>query len=208
MAKLKISKKAFLGLDQEKLVLYVQDLLLRCEAQPEFAAFQPQLDTVKAAFANFDAKLLDAVPGGRDRTALKKHARAVLLDKLVHFVEHVDVARLPEDVLIRAGFATAPTPQRLAGVQLQMPEIRLARPVGDGTVELKFGHPKPKQVRSYLFEWSPDQGVTWNSGAYGNRSPVRLSGLPPLQKVVVRMCCLGSHGRSSAWTAPLEVSVW
>jgi hypothetical protein len=207
MAKMRIIKKAFLGLDQEKLALYVQDLVPRFEAQPELAALQPQLAAVKAAAANYEAKLLEAVHGGRDRTASKKQALAVLLDRLDQLVGMVEAARLPVQVLVDAGFAVSGPIQRSTGGPIDAPEIRSVKALGDGAVEVKFRHPARKQVRMHLFEWSADQGGTWQSGASATRSPARLYGLPPLQKVQVRMCSFGTHGRRSVWSRPVEFGV-
>jgi hypothetical protein len=207
MKKVKVFKKAFLGLDQEKLAFFVQDFVPRFEAQPELAGFQPQLDAVKAAADDYEAKLLDAVPGGSDRIVLKKQARATLVDKLKILVDHVETARLPEEVLARAGFGITAERQRYQGGALAMPEIRAVKALGNGMVEVKFSHSAGNHIRSHLLEWSADLGATWYAGIAATRSPAYLSGLPPLQKVMVRMCSLGSHGRRTGWTEPFEFGV-
>jgi hypothetical protein len=207
MKKVKISKKAFLSLDQEKLAVYVQDLAPRCEAQPELSIVQPQLDELKGILADYEAKLLLAVQGGRDRTAIKKQALAALLDKLDQLVALVEAARLPEEVLINAGFDLAGAKARYAGAELAKAEIRSARPLGDGVVELRFTHPDYRNVSTHLFEWSADNGLTWQGGTYGRRSPIKLQGLPVERPALVRMCSVGSHGRSSGWTPPVRVFV-
>jgi hypothetical protein len=200
-------KSAFLDLPQEKLALYVQDLIPRCEAQPELAVVQSQLDAVKAAGVDFDVRLREAVQGGRDRITLKNQALDVLLDKLDHLVASLEAARLPREALLRAGFELAGPKSSYAGSELSPPELRSVKALGEGTVELKFAHPGNRLVTMHLVDWSADDGVTWHSGTFGKRSPVRLKGLPALQKVLIRMRSVGTHGRGSDWTPATSVIV-
>jgi hypothetical protein len=207
MKKFRIYKGVFLRLEQEKLPHFVGDLVPRCEAQPELAVVQSQLDAVKAAAAEFQARLTDAVHGGTDRTTLKKQALAALHEKLDQLVALVEVQRLPEEVLVRAGFEVVGAHRKLAGSELMEAEILSVKALGEGKVELAFRHPDVSQVRVHLFEWSADQGATWHEGPHGKRSPVKVGGLPPEQKALLRMRSLGSHGRSSPWTKPVEIAV-
>jgi hypothetical protein len=207
MKKVRINKGVFLRLEQEKLLPFVGDLVPRCEAQPELAVVQSQLDAVKAAAVEFQTRLTEAVHGGSDRTTLKNQALATLREKLDQLVALVEVQRLPEEVLVRSGFEVIGASRKLAGSELPEAEILSVKALGDGKVALAFRHPDVSQVRVHMSEWSADQGATWHEGPHGKRSPVKFVGLPPDQKVLLRMRSLGAVGRSSVWTKSVEVEV-
>jgi hypothetical protein len=200
-------RRAHTRLEHEKLVPYVHNLLQRCAAQPGLEALQPRLDAVKTAFDDFNAKLFEAVDGGRDRTARKKHAYEALIEQLDQLVLAAELERVPVEVLVEAGFELAAEKRSRAGTEISPPEIRSASQQGAGTIAIEFVHPDAKSVQNYALEWSSDAGVTWQSGTFGKRSPIRLSSLPSMHHVQVRMCSLATHGRRSAWTEPVTAFV-
>jgi hypothetical protein len=207
MKKVRISKQAYLRLDGEKLVHYAQNLIAQSESRPEFAFVQAQLDAVKTAVVELDAILPEAVNGGRDRTTLKKHAIAALIDKLDLLVDAVELARLPAETMEKAGFGLLSVRRSHAGTEIATPLLQAAAQLGDGAIELRFALPDTARVQTNAFAWSADGGATWQYGAYGKRSPYKLLGLPPRHDVLIRMCSLGTHGRASAWSPPIGVFV-
>jgi hypothetical protein len=207
MNKVRIRKRTYLRLEVGKQVNYLRNLLMQCATVPELAIVQPQLDAVHESLDELAELLPETIHGGHDRTTRKRSARAILLDRMDQLVTRVEAARLPAELIELAGFPLMGTRRNHAGAEVGKPIIRSVTAIGDGAVEVRFTVPEYDRVVTNLFEWSADEGATWQGGSYGKRSPQKLDGLPVRREVLIRMRSVASHGRFSMWSEAVRVFV-
>jgi hypothetical protein len=208
MKKLHINRRFFRKLDQEQLSLYVRNLLGRCPENPEMQPFAERLHALHQAITAYDACLLEAVPGGRDRTTKKRLAKATVYAKLDALALAAELADLPETLAMSVGFVLKKTSGgHSTSRPLAPPQIESIKPLGDGAIKVAYRIEDPNRVYVNLFEWSGDGGVSWQLGYHARSRRVRWHGLPQYQKIVIRIYSLGAAGRRSGYSQPAEVFV-
>ncbi len=158
---------------------------------PHFSTPTPTMAELGTAIADYESALAAAAKGSSLEKGRKNEKRAKLTELLHHLGNYVlFTAKGNRLVAQSSGFTIAKEPS--AAPELEKPRS-LVLEEGATAGQLKLRFKRPRGVRSYLYQYTPDPLTPtseWKS-QYGTVSRAVLSGLTSKEKYWVRVVAIG-----------------
>jgi hypothetical protein len=210
MRNLKIRKSDYQSASQEQLSIFSDNIALKGTSK-NYQSIAPQFEVVRDAATNFRNALNDAVTRDQVKIAIKNEKKALLinaLNVLVFMIEtHPEVSLV---FILEAGFqvrAEAVTSNRNA--ELGAPLILRAESTGvRGELRLEAEIADKTSVTQVIYEYSADQGQTWQNGKYTKGKSFVMSQLPSINNLMIRSRATGTRERVSQWSPVLVADVF
>jgi hypothetical protein len=183
-----------------------QQISMRLEENSGFPNLQPPLEEVRSKIEAFRLALADSSGGGREKTALKNDARAVLVASLRALAHHVENHAAGDlTAIISTGFSARKGPQR-AGILPAPSEMLLKPTIVPGQIAVRL-RPVPN-VAAYEVHTNPsaDQEAGWASRGAFTSSRIMIDGFTPGHICWVRVRSLGAAG-AGPWSGASSVRV-
>jgi hypothetical protein len=205
----KIDRSVYRKTTQEALSLFADNVGTKCNTK-EYDILQPEAANVKVAADDYRVALQDAQSGDKQKIAIKKEKKAILLTFLDVLATNIEwKSDGSEAFVLGTGFglrATTTTSNRNA--DLDIPNISRANSTGmRGELAMLIDMPKKSGFSQLGFEYSTDQGETWHNGTYSSSNKFTWKQLPPAAELKVRARAIGTYNRKSEWSEVVIAAV-
>jgi len=181
------------------LIAFVRNVVTLMTSNPLYPSPQPTLSAVTGSVNAFEARVHDAIDGGRIAIATRNAARVDLLALLRQLAAYVQ-GNCGADVLgiIGSGFdpVRAPAP---AGALPPPQNARLSRTDASGELLLRFD--RVANAVNYSIQTAAAADGPWEDWDLSTASRVMIDGLTPGTVLWARACANGSAGASD-WSGP------
>ncbi|MDX1910185.1 MAG: hypothetical protein SFV22_01805 [Saprospiraceae bacterium] len=204
-----INRRAYRDATQANLVLFAENVLLRTRGIPEFAFASASIEAIEAPLAQYTHALALAQNRGRAEVSAKNDARETLVLAINHLADLLESqSDIGETRILQAGFDLRINSSR-PDFEPPSPQVMKAITTGKkGELRVQLASDSSgKASVMHACEYSEDQGQTWKNGVYRPSRSFVLQGLPSTNQLLLRFRTIGSGGRLSAWSEPVQAVV-
>ncbi|MDX1911901.1 MAG: hypothetical protein SFV22_10470 [Saprospiraceae bacterium] len=206
----KIARLQFRRARQEELSAFAAQVVKAIDDHPTLATIGLPADKLKEAAARYaDSLAVYLNSGSKASINAKNYAKRLLIRALEAYADAVeDLTAEDGQLIIEAGFTQQlPSTARLSG-RIPPPLILQAKSTGNrGELRIRLEDFFPRAIRSHLFEYSLDSGLTWQNGPFNNRRYCVIEGLPHSASMQLRVKSIGTGSATSDWSEPVIVAV-
>ena len=183
------------------LIVFVRNVITMLTGNTQYPTPMPTLATVTTAVNDFEAKVHDALDGGKIPIATRNASRVQIMALMRQLAVYVQ-ANCAADLLllISSGFQAvrAPSP---AGTLAAPQNPRLSLPSKTGELEFKFD--RVKNAQNYSIQTASAASGPWEDEDISSASRVTIGGLTPGEVIWARAAANGAAGQSE-WTTAIS----
>lgn len=181
------------------LIAFTRNVITLTSGNAQYPSPNPTLAALTAAVDDFEAKVHDALDGGKIAIASRNASRVELLSLLRQLASYVQ-GNCAADLLmlLTSGFEAVRAPSK-AGIlpAPKNPSLSLT----DRSGELMFKFDAVSNSRNYSIQTATSAAGPWADFDLSTTSRVVIDGLTPGEIYWARTCANGSAG-ASEWSAP------